>query len=85
MSGNDKYFYLVEKGTVVGERQGVIVQEVRENDWFGGREIFGLDPIISEIKALDEVVIYRIPEQILNTLLVEISLELFNASETRSF
>jgi len=85
MPGSDKYFYLVEKGRVVGENKGVLVQEVKENDWFGGREIFGLDPLVSELRALDEVVVYRIPEQILSTLLSEISHELFNASAQMSF
>lgn len=59
--------------------------EIKENDWFGGREIFGLDPNVDSIKARDEVVVYRIPEQMLNTLLAEISIELFQASEVRSF
>lgn len=85
ISGSDKYFYLVQKGGVVGEKDGTAVQEVKENDWFGGREIFELHPLVDSIKAADETVVYRIPEQILNTLLAEISIDLFQASEIRSF
>lgn len=80
IASTDRYFYIIEKGKAVALKNGKKVSDLKNSQIFGGRAIFDLEEQADTIRAENECAVYRIPEQVLDTLLKLIKEDLREAA-----
>lgn len=76
VKSSDRYIYLIKTGKVALASESKVLGELGQFEFFGLRDIFGLQSDAVKAKADGECEIYRMPEPLLDTLLKEIKQDL---------
>lgn len=76
VKSSDRYIYVIKTGKVSVVSENRQVGALKQFEYFGARDIFGMETEAKFAKADGECIILRIPEPLIDTLLKDIKEQL---------